>query len=50
MMVMIFFYKIQPNKSEQEKKRQSIYDLFNAETKPVPLSTIYKGVSSWSNG
>ena len=29
-----FFVKIQPNMSEQEKKRQRIYDLFNAETKP----------------
>ena len=26
--------KIQPNMSEQEKKRQRIYDLLNAETKP----------------
>ena len=26
--------KIQPNMSEQEKKRQNIYDLLNAKTKP----------------
>ena len=28
-----FFFKIQPNMSEQEKKHQRIYDLLNAETK-----------------
>ena len=28
------FMKIQPNMSEQEKKRQRIYDLLCAETKP----------------
>ena len=28
------FIKIQLNMSEQEKKRQRIYDLLNAETKP----------------
>ena len=28
------FIKIQPYMSEQEKKRQRIYDLLNAETKP----------------
>ena len=28
--------------SEQEKKRQRIYDLFNVETKPKFLSTVYK--------
>ena len=28
------FNKIQPNMSEQEKKRQRIYDLRDAETKP----------------
>ena len=28
-----FFIKIQPNMSEQEKKRQRIYDLLNVETK-----------------
>ena len=32
--VLFFIIKIQPNMSEQEKKRQRIYDLFNAETKP----------------
>ena len=30
----LFFIKIQPNMSEQEKKQQRIYDLLNAETKP----------------
>ena len=35
--------KIQPDMSEQEKKRQRIYDLLNAETKPkFFLSTVYK--------
>ena len=29
-----FILKIQPNTSEQEQKRQSIYDLFNTKTKP----------------
>ena len=29
-----FFIKIQPNMREQEKNRQRIYDLLNAETKP----------------
>ena len=29
-----FYIKIQPNMSEQEKKRQRIYYLLNAETKP----------------
>ena len=29
----LFFIKIQPNMSEQEKKRQRIYDLLNTETK-----------------
>ena len=29
----LFFIKIQLNMSEQEKKRQRIYDLVNAETK-----------------
>ena len=29
-----FKIKIQPNTSEREKKRQGIYDLLNAETKP----------------
>ena len=31
------FVKIQPNMSEQVKKRQRIYDLFNAETKPKKI-------------
>ena len=30
----LFQIKIQPNIKEQEKKRQSIYDLLNAEPKP----------------
>ena len=29
----LFFNKIQPNMCEQEKKRQRIYDLLNADTK-----------------
>ena len=29
-----FFIKIQPNMIGQEKKRQRIFDLLNAETKP----------------
>ena len=29
--------KIQPNKSEQERKRQSVYDLLKARTKPNVL-------------
>ena len=38
-----YFIKIQLYISEQEKKRQRIYGLLNAKTKPkVPLSTIYK--------
>ena len=32
-----FFIKIQPNMSEQEKKREVIYDLFNAKTKPKKI-------------
>ena len=31
----LFHKKIQPNKSEEEKKRQRIYDLPNAETTPL---------------
>ena len=31
---LIFFIKIQPNVSEQEKKWQRIYELLNAKTKP----------------
>ena len=31
--IQALFIKIQPNMSEQEKKRQRIYDLLNAETK-----------------
>ena len=31
----LFFINIQPNMSEQEKKQQRIYDLLNAETKPL---------------
>ena len=38
-----FFIKIQSNMSEQEKKRQIIYDLLNAETKPKNYKII--GVS-----
>ena len=30
-----FFMKVQPNMSEQEKKRQRIYNLPNAEAKPI---------------
>ena len=30
----LFKIKIQPNMSEQEKKRQIIFDLLNTETKP----------------
>ena len=33
--------KIQPNMSEQEKTWQRVYDLLNAKTKSVFLSTIY---------
>ena len=33
--------KIQPNISEQEKKRQRIYDLLNAETTPKFLCLLY---------
>ena len=29
----LFYIKIQPNMNEQEKKRQRIYDLLDAETK-----------------
>ena len=36
-----FSIKIQPNMSEQEKKRQRIYDLLNAETKPKFLCLPY---------
>ena len=32
---------------EQEKKRQKIYDLLNAETKPKRISEIIIGVSLW---
>ena len=39
-----FFIKIQPNMSEQEKKRQRIYDLLDAETNPKKISEII-GVS-----
>ena len=28
--------------SEQEKKRQRIYDLFKAKNKPVSFSTVYE--------
>ena len=35
------FIKIQPNMSEQEKKRQRIYDLLNAETKSKFLCLLY---------
>ena len=31
--MLMFSSVIQPNKSEQEKKRQRIYDLLNVETK-----------------
>ena len=30
----LFLIKIQPNMSDQEKKRQRIYDLLNIENKP----------------
>ena len=32
--IQTLFIKIQPNMSEQEKKRQRIYYFLNAETKP----------------
>ena len=32
--VISFFINTQPNMSEQEKKRQRIYNFLNAETKP----------------
>ena len=41
-----FIIKIQPNVSEQEKKRQRIYDLFNTKTKTKKISKII-GVSLW---
>ena len=41
-----FFIKIQPNISEQEKKRERIYDLLHAETKPSKIFEII-GVSLW---
>ena len=41
-----FFFKIQPIISEQEKKRQRIYDLLNAESKPKRISKVI-GVSLW---
>ena len=31
--MLLFFIKIQPNMSEQEKKQQTIYELLNLETK-----------------
>ena len=37
----LFEIKNQPNMSEQEKKRQRIYDLFSAETKPKFLYLLY---------
>ena len=37
----LFKIKIQPNMNEQEKKRQRIYDLLNAETKPKILCLPY---------
>ena len=37
----LFKIKIQPNMSKQEKKRQRIYDLLNAETKPKFLCLPY---------
>ena len=41
-MISTFFkIKIQPNMNEQEKKRQRIYDLLNAETKPKFLCLPY---------
>ena len=36
--------QIQPNMNEQEKKRQKVYDLLNAETKPKTISELI-GVS-----
>ena len=42
-----FFIKIQPNMSEQEKKRQKIYDLLNAETKPKKKKSGIIGVTQW---
>ena len=38
---MQLFNKIQPNMSEQEEKRQRIYDWLNAETKPNFLCLLY---------
>ena len=40
-------FEIQPNMSEQEKNRQRIYDLLNAQTKQKKNSEII-GVSLWS--
>ena len=44
--IQAFFIEIQPNMSEQEKKRWKIYDLLNAETKPQIISEII-AVSLW---
>ena len=38
---LFFIINIQPNMSEQEKKRQGIYDLLNAETEPKFLCLPY---------
>ena len=45
-MINLNFHEIQPNMSEQEKKRQRIYDLLNAEIKLIKISEI-TGVSLW---
>ena len=40
-LALLFKIKIQPNMREQKKKRQRIYDLLNAETKPKSLCIPY---------
>ena len=42
-----FFIKTQPNISEQERKRQRIYDLLNAEPKPKKKNSEITGDSLW---
>ena len=39
--IQALFIKIQPNRNEQEKKRQRIYNLLNAEIKPKFLLLPY---------
>ena len=40
--IQALFSKILPNMSEQEKKRQRIYDLLNTESKPKKISEIIR--------